>query len=89
MLYNMFFGNNPYLCSVETRENNRRCLTRPRNAGAQKPKNYGQDYERDFYASVSHQALPVDGQRPHVPSLERQAAEAAGKAGFGYVRKQR
>ena len=38
MLYNMFFKNNTYLCSVETRENNRRCLTRPRNAGAQKPR---------------------------------------------------
>ena len=35
MLYNMFFGNNIYLCGVNTRKK-RRCLTRLPNGGGPK-----------------------------------------------------
>lgn len=44
MLYNMYFINNSYLCSVDNRENNKRCLTAFRNAEGKKEK----DYEKEF-----------------------------------------
>lgn len=47
---------------------------------AQKEKNYEQEFEWNHNAPVSHQALPSDEKRRHVPSFENKIGETALRA---------